>query len=252
MRSLAAWGMIFFRGRGGVDTLNGGGGNDMASYDQDATNGGSAPVVVNLSSADVNYGGVVTAGTARDGFGDVDTLISIEQARGTAFADIFIGGSTGGFFQGRAGADTYIGTVTLFADNFFGVPFVDYRQDGGTSGINVNLNTGTGTDTFGATETFQNIASIRGSMFADTITGSQFYNYFQDCRGLTSLMAVQGMIVSIIRAMQVLAVQPAFPSISLWDLGSTGGGIRIRFPTLNMSRAQILAIELLATTVIIF
>ncbi|MGL4324947.1 MAG: beta strand repeat-containing protein, partial [Beijerinckiaceae bacterium] len=173
----------FFRGRGGVDILNGGGGNDMASYDQDATNGGSAPVVVNLSSADVNYGGIVTAGTARDGFGDVDTLISIEHARGTAFADIFIGGSTGGFFQGRAGGDTYIGTVPLYADNYFGVPFVDYRQDGGTSGINVNLDTGTGTDTFGATETFQNIASIRGSMFADTITGSQFYNYFQGLQG---------------------------------------------------------------------
>jgi Ca2+-binding RTX toxin-like protein len=181
----------FIRGLAGADLIDGGTGSDMTSYDNDAANGGTGAVIVNLSANSVTVGGTtVASNTAIDGFGSVDTLISIEQARGTAGADRFIGGIGSAFFQGRAGADTYISNLPVqFIDNFYvnGFAAVDYRQDGGGSGINVNLATGTGTDTWGTTETFTNIVQIRGSMFGDTIVGNQFYNYFQGLQGADNI-----------------------------------------------------------------
>lgn len=175
------------RGLAGADTLDGGTGNDMADYSNDSAAGGTGAVIVNLSGASVTVGAnTVASNTAIDGFGAVDTLVGIEEARGTAGADTFIGGTGYNWFQGRAGADTYISNLPVqYIDNIYpnGYASVDYRQDGGASGININLATGTGTDTFGATETFTNIVQIRGSMNADTITGNQYHNYFQGLQG---------------------------------------------------------------------
>jgi Ca2+-binding RTX toxin-like protein len=179
-------GSDFIRGLAGNDTIDGGDGtNDMAAYDQDSVNGGGAGVVVNLSANAVNVGGVVAAGTARDGFGNTDTLINIEEAQGTAFADTFVGGTSYNFFQGRAGADTYISNIVQYADNYYsnGYSWVDFRQDGGTLGVSINLTTGTGTDSFGNVETFTNIVSIRGTLLADNIIGNQYFNNFQTLQG---------------------------------------------------------------------
>ncbi len=190
-------GADFMGGLAGADTLDGGAGNDMARYDLDAANGGSAGVVVNLSANAVNFGGVVAAGTARDGFGDTDTLISIEEARGGIGNDTLIGGAGYNFFQGRGGADTYDGgNSTAIGDDFGGIYFpngfnwVDYRQDGGTSGVVITLTNGsggnsggTGTDTFGNAETFTNINAIRGSAFADSIVGNSYFSLVQTLQG---------------------------------------------------------------------
>ncbi len=201
-----AAGADFFRGLAGNDTIDGGDGFDMTSYDNDSVGGGNGGVIVNLWSTTVNVLGFnVAANTARDGYGNTDTLISIEEARGTAQADVFYGAPGYAFFQGRAGGDTYVGgTSVAFRDNYTGGSILfapgsanysgnywaDYRQDGGNVGINIVLNdgagattSGTGTDTFGATETFVNINNIRGSMLADTILGNNYFNLFQGLQG---------------------------------------------------------------------
>jgi len=90
-------------GEAGDDILNGGAGIDIADYSQDP-----AAVIVNIQS-----------GTATDGFGDTDTLIAIENIRGSEFNDILVGNNAldntiWGFdgndnIQGRNGVDYLYG-----------------------------------------------------------------------------------------------------------------------------------------------
>ncbi|WP_173510843.1 calcium-binding protein [Sinorhizobium psoraleae] len=87
-----------FMGLGGRDTINGGGGIDAVRYDRDVDRGGNAGVNVNL-----------TTGVAKDGFGSQDTLTSIEDVRGTIFADTIVGSSAANFLRGGAGNDSING-----------------------------------------------------------------------------------------------------------------------------------------------
>jgi len=87
----------------GNDLMDGGGGTDVARYDKD---GGGQGVTVNLSA--VAHGGVA-AGTAIDSHGDTDTLVSIEQVRGTNYGDLLIGGGGVDDLRGRGGDDVLEG-----------------------------------------------------------------------------------------------------------------------------------------------
>ncbi len=103
-----------FRGLGGADTFNGGAGFDETSYSHDDSYGGSNGVIVNLSSSAINatIGAgtfAVGAGQARDGFGNIDTLNSIEKASGTGVADYMVGSAGNNFLYGDDGADTLLG-----------------------------------------------------------------------------------------------------------------------------------------------
>ncbi len=169
-----------FAGLGGDDTLNGGGGVDEARYTDDAlaqkTPGvfGTSGVIVNLSAtsqtaslAGTSY--TVAAGTARDGYGDTDTLISIEWVRGTNFGDFFYGSSGDNVFRGFGGADRMDGAA--------GVDMADYSREWqtGNSGVLVNLSPnsqvingftvagGTARDVSGATDTLISIEDVRGT-----------------------------------------------------------------------------------------
>ncbi|TDH58304.1 hypothetical protein E2C06_33275 [Dankookia rubra] len=121
------------KGTNGNDTLGGGAGNDlivgrdgfdMADY---GTAYGAAPTigaVVNLSSASVTLGGTAYAGnTARDGWGNTDTLSEIEGAIGTAFGDTLIGRTGGGSpsrLEGGAGNDSLAGGNLSNVDSLAG------------------------------------------------------------------------------------------------------------------------------------
>ena len=177
-----------FRGLGGADHIDGGSGYDDARYDRDAQFGGTAGVVVNLSGSsrtlDRDGAGpqaaiTVAAGTAIDGFGTIDTLVGIEGSRGTAQADIFIGGGEDNTFMGLAGADTFEGgggTDTVRYDQ-------EFSNGGAPVGIRANLSTsaqtlggtlvaaGSAIDSFGATDTLTSIEFIRGTRFDDIVHG---------------------------------------------------------------------------------
>jgi Ca2+-binding RTX toxin-like protein len=141
-----------FEGRGGNDTLAGGGGIDIARYDSS-----NAAVTVNLAT-----------GTASDGLGGTDTLLAIEGVRGSSFADTLVGGDPASaleVFAGNAGDDTIDGGA--------GDDRVDY--DSSTAGVVVTLGggaPGSASDGLGGTDTLLNIEAVRGSGFNDLLTGS--------------------------------------------------------------------------------
>ena len=149
----------YFYGLKGADTIDGGTGYDEVRYDKDVQFGGKSGVTVNLG-----------LGTATDGFGTTDTLRNIESVRGTQFNDTLTGSdaTTRSFesLDGLAGNDTLNGGG--------GLDEARYDKDaqfGATHGVTVNLAKGVATDGFGTTDTLISIEVVRGTNFADTLTG---------------------------------------------------------------------------------
>jgi VCBS repeat-containing protein len=157
-----------FSGFAGNDVINGRGGFDRADYNQDPTT--TSGITVHLAAGTVT--GDASVGT--------DTLISVEAVRGTNFADTYDAtgfsgtstnaGSLGTFneFTGGGGNDTIIGN---------GATRISFNN--ATAGVTVDLQTGTtpgtGTATGDAsvgTDTFSGVNAVQGSMFDDTIYGS--------------------------------------------------------------------------------
>ncbi len=150
-------------GGAGGDTLAGGNGVDTASY----ANSESA-ITVNLNTLSTSGG---------DAAGDV--LSSIENVIGSAYADTITGNNNGNVLTGNNGDDVIIGSGgddTLVggegADSLIGGSGVDtVSYTSSAAGVTVNLATteGIGGDAEG--DTLSGIEIIRGSNFADTLTG---------------------------------------------------------------------------------
>ena len=90
-----------FRGFAGNDTFDGGEGDDEVDYRSDTAEvAGQAGITIDLSNVD-EEGKVTVAGAN----GDVDTLISIEQIRGTRNNDDITGTNDSNRLRGDAGDD---------------------------------------------------------------------------------------------------------------------------------------------------
>jgi Ca2+-binding RTX toxin-like protein len=193
-----------FRGNGGADSMVGGDGIDTLSYYTDLT-----AVVVNMSSQDVSSnptGTTVTtaAGTARDGYGTIDSISGFENITGGRFNDLLVGNDANNYLQGYGGDDTFAGgrgddtmdgyleivptiaTTPLVADG--GLNEVSYRL--AESGIVADLDAGfirdgslglDGTeegdrdavlDGTGYLDVVRNITAVRGSAFGDVMRGT--------------------------------------------------------------------------------
>ena len=138
-------------GGAGNDTLDGGAGFDTARYGR----GGTGAIHVTFTGAG--------AATVTDGQGGTDTLINIEEVRGSDYADTMTGGSGNDSFSGQMGNDTIDG----------GAGFDTARYDqGGTSGVTVNLATGIAIDNWGNSDTLISIEQVRGSSNNDSLVGS--------------------------------------------------------------------------------
>ncbi|WP_299938476.1 calcium-binding protein [uncultured Pelagimonas sp.] len=89
-----------FAGLAGDDTLDGRGGHSSARYNNDHYDGATNGINANLA-----------AGTVIDGFGDTDTLINIDDIRGSVFDDTIDGSgvSTYQHLRGDSGNDTIRG-----------------------------------------------------------------------------------------------------------------------------------------------
>jgi VCBS repeat-containing protein len=151
----------FFEGRGGDDTIDGGDGYDRADYRNSAI----------AIAADL------TAGTVVDGWGGTDTLLNIEEIRGSHYNDSFLGGTADDTFLGREGNDTLIGNS--------GIDTASYSE--ATAAVNVNLATGIASDGEGGTDTLGTIENVIGSAYSDTITGDAGANYLQGGAGSDTL-----------------------------------------------------------------
>jgi Ca2+-binding RTX toxin-like protein len=152
-------GLEMFNGEAGSDFIDGGQGFDLVHY------------AGNLAAVNVKLGGF-SAGVARDGWGGVDTLVSIEMVRGSEFNDTLAGSLDllVEVFDGREGNDLIDGGAITDLINFSNSNQVTYVATLGT-GVNVNLATGLVTGGAG-NDTLTNINVVRGSTFADTLQGS--------------------------------------------------------------------------------
>ena len=145
----------YFVSSEGNDVYNGGQGFDQVTFDNDP--GG---VFASLRS-----------GKATDGWGNTDTLRSIEMLRGSSHDDALVGNGVRNVFRGLEGADTING--------FGGRDEVRYDRDsryGGTDGVEVNLSQGFAVDGFGDRDTLRNIEDVRGSGQRDKLVGNNAAN----------------------------------------------------------------------------
>ena len=150
-----------FEGRAGDDTIDGGTISPFSANRVSYQNASGA-VQVNLGT-----------GTATGADGN-DTLININYARGSGFADTLTGSDTTAHtetFEGRAGDDTIDGQGGT-----------DQIRFDSPAGVVVNLATGVAQDGFGTIDTFVNIENVRGTDFGDAITGDSGHNVL-DARG---------------------------------------------------------------------
>ncbi len=134
-----------FRGRGGNDWIDGGVGSDLADYTQTA-----GAVSVDLS-----------IGRAQDGDGGTDTLISIEEVRGSNFNDTIIGSDGPERIRGNAGNDVLLGGG--------GVDTLDLSA--APAAVGVSLFSGSGSDGQGGTDTVSGFEYVLGSNFSDNLIG---------------------------------------------------------------------------------
>jgi Ca2+-binding RTX toxin-like protein len=191
-----------FRPLAGNDFVDGGAGTDQIRYDRDAQNGGgNAGVIVNLG-----------AGIATDGFGNTDTLVSIEVAVGGNANDSLISGNdtanpdlvpAGNNYElyGLGGNDTLVGgSLGLVGTNFYGGAGNDsivgsasledqllYDDYTGPNGVVVNLATGIVNDPHGGTDTVSGIELVRGTGNADVFTGGAANEAFRGLAGADTM-----------------------------------------------------------------
>lgn len=178
------------RGLRGNDTLRAPTVDSTVDADYRADPGG---VRVNLSAAAAVLGGVsLLAGTARDGFGDTDTLVNIQIVIGSNSGDIILGGDRADHLYGQNGNDTLIGGAgddTLAGgagvDSYDGGDGFDLivfsprnaNEDQPTTGAVASLLTGLiANDGYGNAEAIvggaaNSIEMLIGTSFADDLTG---------------------------------------------------------------------------------
>ena len=153
-------------GGAGNDTIDGGDGNDRVRY-RDAETG----VVVDLA-----------LGTARDGQGGTDRLISVERTEDTAFDDVFRGSAGRNHFRMAFGGNDSV-------DGRGDQDAVDYGL--AAAAIVANLQTGRIASGDGTVDRVASIEEVTGTAFADTIIGTSG-NYFERFTGLAGADLIDG------------------------------------------------------------
>ena len=153
--------MNTLEGGAGADTLDGGNGSDWASYKIS-----DAAVQVNLGT-----------GTVSGGHAEGDTLVGIENLRGSALGDTLTGDDNSNTLEGGAGADTL--------DGGGGSDWASYKSS--DESVQVNLGTGTVSGGHAAGDTLTSIENLRGSRFGDTLTGDGNMNTLEGGAGADTL-----------------------------------------------------------------
>lgn len=186
-----------FVGYSGNDFIDGRGGRDTVRYDIENSvrtdPSELSGVIVNLSGSalvlDIGNGPItVASGTARDNFGDTDTLVSIERVVGSQYADLIVGldAASGVDFVellGRGGDDIMIGGSAGSVisagrgndaiDGGDGYDTVLHWEEDGDAGSAVSVVTsgaGSGTilDPWGGTDNYANVEEIKGTQLNDS------------------------------------------------------------------------------------
>ncbi|TSD87589.1 hypothetical protein FFK22_016515 [Mycobacterium sp. KBS0706] len=162
-------------GGAGADRLYGGDGSDTADY-----SGSAAGVLVSLKS------GAATGGDAQG-----DTLISIENVTGSAFADQLYGDAGANRLTGGAGNDTLWGGAGADSlDGGAGSDNAGYQYSAKAVTVDLLAGTGTGGDAEG--DTLIGIEHLYGSAFDDHLTGNSVGNTLRGDFGNDTLVGNGG------------------------------------------------------------
>jgi Ca2+-binding RTX toxin-like protein len=189
---------------GAVEMIDGGLGIDKVTFVE-----GTQGVTVNLAT-----------GTVTDSFGFKDTITGVEIVVGTSFNDTMTGSAVADYLVGNGGDDKLSGgvgsdelyggtgndTLNGGADSDYivggegndainggsGFDLVDYSDEGGTSGVNVNLTTKVSVDTYGTTDTLTSVERVRGTELVDTFMGNSGANLFEGGDGNDTLDGAGG------------------------------------------------------------
>ena len=168
-------------GGAGDDLIDGGPGTDWVSY-----SGSSSGIILNLSTG-------VASGEGND------TIVSIENARGSGRPDtligdsgqnILIGGGGGDSLFGREGNDTLIGEHgddTL--DGGLGTDWASYAS--APSAVTVDLSAETASGGHG-NDILVSMEHIIGSSHGDSLTGTSGFNIIQGGGGNDSMWGLEG------------------------------------------------------------
>ena len=172
----------YFLGRDGTDYYDGGGGSDTITFH------------IEWSVEEIGIYVNLTKEYGYDVFGNYETIIDIENVRGSVYDDTIIGNNEDNYVMGLAGND-YIdgggGTDTIRYDR-------DYRRldgpDGnwGDSGISVDLAAGTATDGYGDTDTLVRFENVIATPYSDFIAGNERANVLEGLDGDDELYGRQG------------------------------------------------------------
>jgi Ca2+-binding RTX toxin-like protein len=165
------------RGEDGEDQLYGG-------YGDDILEGGSGSDYIDGEEGidTVSYAGFGAAVTINLALinnqnigSEVETIKNVENATGSAYADILKGNFSANILQGGGGDDTLVGGAdndTL--DGGSGTDTADYSSD--AAGVIVDLSDGTASDGLGDTDTLISIENVKGSAYNDILTGNSAAN----------------------------------------------------------------------------
>jgi hypothetical protein len=167
-------------GVGGDDVLRGSGGNDILI-------GGPGNDVVDYSTSPGSVGVDLAAGTAT-GQG-TDTLVSIESAIGSPFADVLAGDGGNNRLSGGGGDDRLVGRGgnDVLAGGE-GSDTADYSAS--LSDVVVDLEAGT---SFGeGSDTLRSVENVIGSNHADTLVGDAGPNILEGRKGADTIRGRQG------------------------------------------------------------
>ena len=189
-------------GMSGNDLLDGGAGNDtlLGGLDSDTLIGGVGadrlygntddPTLVDAvgqdtasyenASAGIAVSLVTGTGTVGEAAGD--TLVGIANLTGSAHDDTLTGDANDNLLIGGAGNDSIAGGG--------GYDMASYEAS--TAGVNANLATGSANDGMGGVDTLTGIENLRGSKYADVLTGDGGANYLRGGAGNDTLVGGAG------------------------------------------------------------
>lgn len=157
-------------GRAGDDTLDGGAGVDTLD-------GGDGSDTVLFATATAGLTVDLVAGTASDG-SETDSLISIENATGTAFADTLLGTAGANRLTGGAGDDLIDGGLgDDVLDGGAGIDTLSFA--GAAASVTVDLGLLTAQDTGVGVDMIRGFEKLVGSAQGDQLTGSALDNDIQ-------------------------------------------------------------------------
>lgn len=202
-------------GGAGADQLYGEDGLDTASYESS-----SSGVYVNLST-----------GEAFGGDADGDHL-SVENLRGSKFADQLTGDAGANVLEGLAGDDWLV--TTAGADTYSGgegKDFVDYSE--ATAGITLNLggytpttvSSGYGYGGLAANHTYTSVEGVVGSAFGDSLSAGDGDQTFIGGAGNDSLSGGAGADTYVLNLGD--GADTIYEDNSGWNVLSLGEGVKV-------------------------